>query len=255
MSAGRQNGETHIGQKSVLVVTVMPSSVSGYLSSLNLRRLLIFSENSAVRNWRAGAAWQRCAMQTYWLRLQIGDMMLTSYPFTEQDSGQALREWGANCGPNALAFALGRNIKDCKDLIPEFSEKRFTNPTMMKAALAAAGVKHRCLTQKAPDTGHYACLDRMFHLEPSVVRIQWEGPWTVVGANAQWAYRHTHWIATQLHCATAFVFDVNCGVMNFQSWDTEIVPQITESIPRATGGWFPTHVYRILEFAASGCDF
>ena len=32
--------------------------------------------------------------------------MNLTYPFTESDSQRAFDEWGANCGPNALAFAL-----------------------------------------------------------------------------------------------------------------------------------------------------
>jgi len=166
-------------------------------------------------------------------------------PFTEEDSKAAHEEWGANCGPNALAFALCRNIKDCKDLIPGFSDNGFTNPTMMKAAIAGAGRTVRSIVMNSPQEGRFADLEPMFTEQTSVVRIQWEGPWTKRGANQRWAYRQTHWIATWLHSNTAFVFDVNGGVRNLQSWENDVVPLLVESIPRASGGWFPTHIYRI----------
>lgn len=170
---------------------------------------------------------------------------MMTYPFTEQDSQAAHDDWGANCGPNALAFALGRNIKDCKDLIPGFTGKQFTNPTMMLSAILSSGANVRTISVRPPQEGRFADIEPMFHQHAAVVRIQWEGPWTKPGANQRWAYRQTHWIATWLHSNTAFVFDVNGGVRNLQSWEQDIVPLLVESIPRATGGWFPTHIYRI----------
>lgn len=60
--------------------------------------------------------------------------MLT-YPFTEADAQRAYDEWGANCGPNALAFALQIPLEEVRDVIPQFDERRYTSPTMMRQAV------------------------------------------------------------------------------------------------------------------------
>lgn len=164
------------------------------------------------------------------------------YPFTEADSQRAYDAWGANCGPNALAFACGLHIDKVRGVIPGFEEKRYTSPTMMKQALANLG-----RTFTTAHTGIAVGLANMFASETALVRIQWSGPWTAPGANAKWAYRQTHWICTfhgQLPDG-ACVFDVNGGARSFASWQREIVPLLTSNISRADGGWFPTHIWRI----------
>ena len=53
------------------------------------------------------------------------------YTFTQADSQRAFDEWGANCGPNALAFALQTSLDAVKGQIPEFEKRRYTSPSMM----------------------------------------------------------------------------------------------------------------------------
>lgn len=177
----------------------------------------------------------------------VEDLSVLTYPFTEADSNRAHDEWGANCGPNALAFALGVHIDKVRGTIPGFEEKHYTNPTMMKAALATAGVGFTSVRVPAVKPGHLADAEPMFHERIALVRIQWDGPWTEPGANARWGYRFSHWIATWLHRGgdSDFVFDVNGGVRRFESWDKEIVPLLTAEIPRADGHWRPTHIWRL----------
>lgn len=175
--------------------------------------------------------------------------MKATYPFTEADMVKAHDEWSANCGPNALAFALQIHLEQVRGNIPEFEKKKFTSPTMMKAALRNLEVKWQEYT-------HLRIVDAMFApLGISLCRIQWCGPWTEPGANPKWAYRQTHWIATWQHmeeCGVLgemqflyMVFDINGGIMAFDQWKKEIVPLITRSIPRANGEWFSTHIWRI----------
>lgn len=181
--------------------------------------------------------------------------MTYDYPFTEEESQAAYDCWGANCGPNSLAFALQVKLEAVRHAIPGFEEKLYTSPTMMKAALA--NLKTPFVPILSPNKDGILEPAAMFHETISLVRIQWTGPWTKPGANAKWAYRQTHWIATwatreagdflELKRTTIglFVFDCNGGICSFKSWQEEIVPALTAAYPRADGGWFPTHVWRI----------
>lgn len=162
--------------------------------------------------------------------------LIVDYPFTESESEHAHNVWGANCGPNALAFALGIHIDKVRGKIPDFEKKQYTNPSMMRAALVNLNATWGEANPK----------DTMF-LEDAVslVRVQWTGPWTAPGANAKWAYRYTHWIATWRGGVLNQVFDCNGGVRHLESWVSEIVPLLTDAIPRADGGSKPTHLIRV----------
>ena len=172
-------------------------------------------------------------------------MKLSDYPFTEQQMQAASDEWGANCGPAALAFALRIGIDVVRGKIPGFEEKRYTSPTMMKAGLENLGFKYIAVTCPGNDNPRIAA---MFANEIYLVRVQWTGPWTAPGASPKWAYRQTHWIATWMGVGLAhkipMVFDCNGGIMTHEAWRNNIVPLLTSQCPRADGGWFPTHVWR-----------
>lgn len=170
-----------------------------------------------------------------------------SYPFSQEDSEIAYKEWGANCGPNALAFALQIPLADVRGKIPDFEARRYTSPTMMKSGIANLGRKFEVMPLVATDGESNAMFPRD---GISLVRVQWTGPWTAPDANPKWAYRQTHWIATYrligLLPSEYTVFDVNGGIRSFNSWCKEIAPALAASIKRADGKWFPTHVWRIL---------
>jgi hypothetical protein len=164
--------------------------------------------------------------------------MTLDYPFTESDAIAAYEEWGANCGPNALAFALQVPLASVRHAIPDFESKRYTSPTMMAAALRNLGREFK--PYAFPGFMAAAFIEDM----PSLVRVQWTGPWTEPGANPKWAYRATHWIATW-KADERLVFDVNGGITTFEVWQKVIVPLLTGAIKRADGGWHPTHVWRV----------
>lgn len=161
--------------------------------------------------------------------------MTLTYPFTHEQLEAAWRDWHCNCGPTALAFALQTDLDTVHAAIPGFDEKRYTSPSMMKAALASLG---RSYFAAVPEK------DNMFKNGLALVRVQWTGPWTAPGANPKWAYGMTHWIATWLGIGPN-VFDVNCGMGTFEHWEKVIVPQLTATYPRADGGWLPTHIWRL----------
>lgn len=167
------------------------------------------------------------------------------YPFTEEQMDAAAKEWGCNCGPSALAFALQKPLEAARFAIPDFATRRYTSPTMMKAALAFHSQPYEVVRVKPPKLGEIAGPWPMFHERPALVRIQWEGPWTAPGSNPRWAYRQTHWIATWFESSAPIVFDCNGGIMHVRRWEAEIIPLIVQHTPRATGGWYPTHIWRL----------
>lgn len=181
--------------------------------------------------------------------------MPMSSPFSQEDFLAANREWGANCGPAALAFALNVPINSVRGAIPRFESVKYTSPSMMKSALNHLGVAfdrvmhagHECPTPTdVCDSEHIA-----------LVRVLWCGPWDQPGMNPRWAYQYTHWIAawcewrgdamplTSRPPRHGMVFDCNGGVRTFPDWQQTIVPILTGSIRRATGDWRPTHVWRL----------
>lgn len=172
------------------------------------------------------------------------------YTFTEAELEVAADEWGCNCGPSALAFALQMPLTAARYAIPNFEAKRYTSPSMMREALQFLKREHS--TERAPKyvKGTPVDVASMFSdLMPSLVRVQWCGPWTEPGMNPRWAYCHTHWISTWTERGVPLVFDCNGGIQSCPSWIDEIVPLLT-SYPRANGEWFPTHIWRI--FAEQG---
>jgi hypothetical protein len=68
------------------------------------------------------------------------------YTFSEEDSRKAYEEWGANCGPNALAFALQTTLAAVRPHIREFPARRYTSPTMMEQALYTLGRRVQKIT-------------------------------------------------------------------------------------------------------------
>lgn len=177
---------------------------------------------------------------------------MPTYTFSKTAMYEAGEKWGCNCGPTALAFALQKDLDFIRPAMVRigFDDKRYTSPTMMKKALEYLNVRFQQLTVPARAS------DGSFETEPmfptvryghilSLVRIQWTGPWTKPDANPKWAYRQTHWIATFDDWGKTMVFDCNEGIVSFDYWQDLTVPFITSHVPRADGGWFPTHIWPI----------
>lgn len=172
--------------------------------------------------------------------------MTVTYPFNEADARAAHDEWGCNCGPAALAFALQLKLDAVRPAIPDFAERRYTSPTMMAAALENLGRRFTAIRNphggRKPEVGHA----NMFAGPVSLVRIQWTGPWTADGKTTKWAARQTHWIVCWTNGPDMWlVFDINGGVQRFWNWKRDIVPLIVAGVPRADGGWFPANVWRL----------
>ena len=165
------------------------------------------------------------------------------YPFTIDELNDAAKRWGCNCGPTALAVMLGLKPDDVHGHIPQFDFRRYTNPSMMQAALRSLGVSYRELDdapERAPD-GTATLIWPQYGL----VRIQWEGPWMQPGVPVAARYSFTHWIGVITTDAGHMIFDCNGGWFTPAEWAVEVVGPITSEIKRATGGWHPTHRWEL----------
>lgn len=150
--------------------------------------------------------------------------------FTASEANHAANEWHANCGPMSLAAALMIDLPTVRCFIPGFDAKGYTNPTMMEAALATAGILYNRTTKlktQVPCEG--------------LNRIQWEGPWLEPGVPAGAAYGYTHWIAY----AEGHVFCSAVGLIGWVpiiEWRDLVAKVCREEIKRCTG-WHITHHY------------
>lgn len=166
-------------------------------------------------------------------------------PFTADDAQAAFDSWGANCGPGALAAVMGLSLDAVRQHLVGFDAKRYTNPTMMRAALDSMHASYQWKAGR-------------FGLFPSygLARVQWAGPWTKPGVPAAAAYRHTHWVASQMPDRSVSnphdvkIFDINAigvgGWIDLPVWSGQLVPWLLKQCaPKSSGEWWLTHVVEI----------
>ncbi len=154
--------------------------------------------------------------------------------FTADDADRAHHEWGANCGPGAIAGILGMTLDEVRPHMGDFESKRYTNPTLMWEVLGRLGVDFKARrVREWPTFG--------------LARIQWEGPWTRPGVPPRAAYRYTHWIGVKRAAADIGIFDINAigngsGWCSLADWSGILVPMIlSEAVPKASGAWHIAH--------------
>jgi hypothetical protein len=155
-------------------------------------------------------------------------------------------EWGANCGPGALAAIMNMTLDAVRPHLKDFDKKHYTNPTMMYAALNSIGAKWRLIKPLKSWPRH------------GLVRVQWEGPWTKPGVPMGARYRHTHWVAASKRYAedNIAVFDINAinngtGWISLVDWCEQLAPWLMkEIVPKSNGRWHITHVIEIDHGAA-----
>ena len=167
--------------------------------------------------------------------------------FTLADVERANAAWGANCGPTALAAICGLTLDEVRPHMGDFESKRYTNPTLMFAALRSTGRPWRRVGIHLIETLGLASAWPRWGL----CRIQWEGPWTQPGVPAAARYRNTHWVGAAYHVERGMgVWDVNAlangtGWVAMADWEHVVVPSILETYPRASGGWHITHAIEV----------
>lgn len=166
--------------------------------------------------------------------------------FSIDDANRAYDEWGANCGPGAIAAIIGKALDEIRPHLGDFETKGYTNPTLMWSALQSLGVKFR-IQNRSPSLPVHG-----------LARIQWEGPWTNPGVPIRARYRHTHWIAAVRDTRPEdtpgweepLVFDINAmcvgGWIPFSQWNGSLVPWLLKQCePKASGVWHITHSVEI----------
>jgi hypothetical protein len=168
-------------------------------------------------------------------------MKIAAPRFSAEDADRAYDEWGANCGPGAIAAICGLTLDELRPHMGDFERKHYTNPTLMWAVLDSLKADW-VLVQPRPG----------FWPEYGLCRVQWHGPWTEPGVPPRWAYRHTHWVgAATRPDGEVGIFDINAigngsGWSALRDWQRILVPQILkECVPRASGTWHLTHVVEV----------
>lgn len=169
--------------------------------------------------------------------------MQAASKITLEAAERAYEEWGCNCGPGAIAAVCGLTLDQVRPHMGDFERKRYTNPTLMWAALQSLGARFSYrggnLGRRWPRYG--------------LARIQWEGPWTKPGVPARAAYGRTHWVGVDARARDDIgIFDINAvangsGWCALDEWTDVVAPWILrECVPRADGGWHITHAVEIL---------
>lgn len=172
---------------------------------------------------------------------------------TLDEANRAHDEWGANCGPGALAAITGMTLDAVRPHLVGFDQKRYTNPTMMFAALKTLGISHSKVQLGPSPLG--GTITFVGWPRYGLARVQWEGPWTMPGVPMRVRYRHTHWVATEIVGPEVAIFDINClsvttsgrpGWTTSDAWRDIIVPWLLkECVPKADGNWHITHAIEI----------
>lgn len=164
----------------------------------------------------------------------------------------AAARWGFNCGPAALCAVTGSSPESVRAFLPA-DWPGYTNPTAMGRGLGAAGMRWFQLYRGDQPPG--SVVPRaILPGRVALTRVQWGGPWTRDGVPFRARYRQTHWIAESWDDDGApIVYDVNAvsqttnGWIPRAVWVGTLVPWLLrESVPKADGRWWPTHVWEVL---------
>ncbi len=153
--------------------------------------------------------------------------------FGPDDVARANTLWSANCGPVALAAALGLTLDAVQSFVGrDFERSGYMNQLDMVASIHRAGFSAREIAPVFPRHG--------------VVRIQWGGPWMLPGVPFGWKFKHTHWIASIAGVPDRWVFDVNApDWMPYEKWRGAIAPVIMATVDRCDGKFNVANSYEI----------
>lgn len=158
--------------------------------------------------------------------------------FSLEELDRANDDWGCNCGPSALAAVKGISLDVALKFLPDFPNRRYTNPSMMLGALMQLGgyrwsapKPHESKTLEYPDLG--------------LVRLQWVGSWLNPGVPVAAHYAHTHWIACRRERGSLYIFDCNNHIVEHgwlprEVWLKCVVPELLTG--ERASGFYETHI-------------
>jgi hypothetical protein len=153
--------------------------------------------------------------------------------YTPPDVDQAHAEWGANCGPAALAAIIGSPLAAVKDAFQRygFGQRGYCNPSQMVQAVRDLG--HSAELTRHARTG---IRGREFP-QHGVVFLQFTSEYIdCLPIPAQ--YRLTHWIGMHSFGGDSLcVYDVNSGWEPWQDWCVEVWPRLAAANRNATESW------------------
>lgn len=164
--------------------------------------------------------------------------------FTIDEAQRYWEKWRFNCGPSALCAIANRKPLEALAALPQFRQRGYTNPKMMRAGLKAFGMRWAELVSDEETNN----LPRVATF-PSygLVRVQFAGPWTKPGVPIVARYRHTHWVGVD----NWNVFDINAmcagGWLPVAEWANDLIPWLIKKCePKsATGDWWATHCWEV----------
>jgi hypothetical protein len=140
--------------------------------------------------------------------------------FSEKESSDAKKQWEGNCGPHALAAAVGISLKDVRTALPR-DFRGTMSPTQMTEALGNLRIK--CVITKRLNTKD---------LRNGLGYVQWTGRCLRSSYKSE-RYRYTHWIASR----DGWVFETmtqTFGWMKEDAWRKEF-----DRISLSVGtGWY-----------------
>jgi hypothetical protein len=150
--------------------------------------------------------------------------------FVPPDVDQANADWGANCGPCALAAYMGVPVADVRDLFCDFETRRYCNPTQMIAAIEKAGMRARTTAPRGMRAGRVLP-------DHGMAFLQFSGGWwdeKPIGVQ----YRKTHWIACHKLAGTMWIYDCNHpeAWLTPDDWKAILLPIFCER-NRCKGAW------------------
>jgi hypothetical protein len=152
--------------------------------------------------------------------------------FSSDELDAAYEEWGCNCGPAALAAAVGCSLEEVRPRLGDFEQRGYMNPSMMAEAITKLGLRHhRTVASQLPYRG--------------VVRVQWGGPWMAPEVPFRARYRYTHWIASRYEGGNHWIFDVNAGWEPLCDWTTGTAVKLMNAVKRSSGNFTYTHCWEI----------
>lgn len=155
--------------------------------------------------------------------------------YVPPDTYQAYLDWGATCGPAALAAILACRVMSLKKVMQPY--RGYTTFGAMRLALKKLDVPYHVLRNDFKLTLGFAGVSYAGRLS----MIQWGGSWLQPGVHVGAALSRTHWVAVVEDPVR--IYDVNAGSagtgcwVTLQDWMTVIAPSIMETIRGCDGTW------------------